>query len=184
VYFIEGIRNNKQYLFVLNKERTDGVLISEVPFMGKLLPILFRGSKITELSPEWGPIRKALLGDDRFIDFKDWLYSEARNDSAHSLDATLDVKEEGLTLVIEKGTLLLKDFKEIFFTDETHMSTSLYRRGDIETIREFPTARGSKWLARALLQGGFQAFGEESEDKSNSQDPDYMSFEEIFGIDS
>ena len=175
MYFIEGERNAHQFLLVLNSSREEGVLISEVRYSDKLLPILIKDGKITELSPMWGSIRKALVGGERIVEFKEWLVIQMLEHSDHG-EALIDYNSTS-TVVIEKGKLRFAEFQEIFFTDEKHRSTSMFKFGDQEDLRDFPTARGSKWLAAALLSSGYQTYCEDREGEGKSND---LSFEQIF----
>ena len=51
-------------------------------------------------------------------------------------------------------------FAKIFFTDEKHLSPGFQLINGIRETHTFQTARGSLWLAEALLQNGFQTIEE------------------------
>jgi hypothetical protein len=177
MFFIEGTLNDKQYLLILTSDRKEGVIISEEPFLGKLLPILIKEGKITEMSPMWGAIRKALVGGKRIRDFKEWLLNKIQGDPDEYEDATLNLLED--TVVFEKKKLDIKNFKNIFFSDEEHMSTSIFYHGDEESTRQFRTARGTRWLAKHLLIEGYGVYLEE-ETLVDIFEPEEMSLDDIF----
>jgi hypothetical protein len=183
VYVVEGERNERQYLMVLSSDKLEGVIISDVAFEGYLLPILIKEGKITELSPRWGSIRKALVGDCTISTFKRWLLRKIEEVSESvNLAETYCLESSDITLYLEKGRMEYQEYRDIFFCDEEHMSPSLFRFGkdkEEKATREFPTARGSKWLANALLKAQMMAYSTGGPGDATPDDDD-LSFEEIF----
>ena len=175
MYFIVGERNDYQYLLVLTKNKKEGVFISEVRYQGKLLPILIKDGKITELSPMWGHVKKVLVEGECIIDFQRWLKSELQEHPGY--DKALTNYNLAPTVVVERGTLEYEKFQEIFFTDEKHRSSFVFKFGNLEDFRDFPTARGSKWLAKTLLSLGYQTYRLESKVEEGHSS---LSFKEIF----
>jgi hypothetical protein len=158
-------------LLVVTDVNGNGVIIPKTKFLGpKFVPILVNKNNISEFSPAWTGLRKALFADSKISDFKKWLTDSlvgTREIDSEDVDAVAELKcppanigniqyNELESLTIREGaTFDPAVFSEYFFTDQKHTSSAQYRGEKHTAEKLFPTARGSAWLFQVLRAEGY-----------------------------